>query len=93
MSIDEELMTLRAMIEQVQSMLRGLTECAQVKEFYDIDDFARMVGRAAFTVREWARHKRIQAVKKLSGRGKYPQWVVSHSELLRYRKEGLLPQQ
>ncbi len=34
MTIDEHLMT---MIEQMHSMLRGLAEQTQVKEFYDIE--------------------------------------------------------
>jgi hypothetical protein len=49
------------------------------------------VGKAEFTVREWCRHGRIKAEKRLSGRGAHPSWVVSHVELLRFQREGLLP--
>jgi hypothetical protein len=49
------------------------------------------VERDRFTVREWARNGRIRAEKKLSGRGAHARWVVSHDELLRYQREGLLP--
>jgi predicted site-specific integrase-resolvase len=55
------------------------------------EEFAQLVGKAEFPVREWCRHGRIKPEKRLSGRGAYPAWVISHQELLRYQKEGLLP--
>ncbi|MBI1349151.1 helix-turn-helix domain-containing protein [bacterium] len=72
-------------------MLQLLIQRQQIKDWYDIDEFARLVGKAPFTVREWARHGRIRAEKRKSGRGAYAAWVVSHSELQRYQREGLLP--
>jgi hypothetical protein len=84
-------MTLDERLEKIESLLVLLVERQQVREFYEIEEFARLVGRDRFTVREWARHGRIRAEKKLSGRGAHAQWAVSHDELLRYRREGLLP--
>ena len=46
---------------------------------------------AEFTTREWCRHGRIRAEKRHSGRGKHCDWVIAHDEMLRYRREGLLP--
>ena len=86
MTVDEH-----QMIEKIHSLVVVLAERQQTKEFYDIEEFARIVGRAVFTCREWARNGRILAAKKLSGRGAYSQWVVSNGELERYRREGLLP--
>ena len=34
---------------------------------------------------------RIRGEKKGSGRGRYQSWVISHAELLRVQREGLLP--
>jgi hypothetical protein len=83
--------TIEERLDRIEAMLALLVERQTVKEFYEIEEFARLVGKAAFTVREWARHGRIRAEKKLSGRGAYARWVVSHAELLRYQREGLLP--
>jgi hypothetical protein len=84
-------MTVEERLDQILSMLAVLVERQTIKEFYEIEEFARLVGREPFTCREWARHGRIRAEKKLSGRGAYARWVVPHAELLRYQKEGLLP--
>ena len=84
-------MTLEERLVKIDALLVVLVERQQVKEFYEIEEFARLVGREPFTCREWARHGRIRAEKKLSGRGAYARWVVPHAELLRYQKEGLRP--
>lgn len=83
--------TIDERLDRIEAMLGILIERQAVKEFYEIEEFARLVGREPFTCREWARHGRIQAEKKLSGRGAHARWVVPHAELLRYQKEGLLP--
>lgn len=78
-------------LERIEAMLAVLVERQTVKEFYEIEEFARLVGREPYTVREWARRDRIRAEKKLSGRGAHARWVVPHTEWLRYQREGLLP--
>ena len=84
-------MTLDERLEKIEALLAVLVGRQQVREFYEVEEFARLVGRDRFTVREWARHGRIKADKRLSGRGAHAQWVVSHDEFLRYQREGLLP--
>lgn len=84
-------MTVEDRLEKIENLLVVLVERQQVREFYEIEEFARLVGREPFTCREWARLGRIRAEKRLSGRGAYSQWAVSHDELLRYQREGLLP--
>lgn len=86
-------MTVEERLDELRSMVLQLLERQTVKDFYEIEEFARLVGRESFTVRQWAKHRRIRAEKKLSGRGKYLRWRVSHAELLRHQKEGLLPVQ
>jgi hypothetical protein len=82
-----------ARLGRLEAMLVVLVERQQVREWYSVEEFARIVGRAEFTCREWARQGRIHAEKRLSGRGAYPAWAISHFELLRYQREGLLPVQ
>jgi hypothetical protein len=78
-------------LEKIESLLVVLVERQQVREWYSVEEFARIVGRAEFTCREWCRHGRIKAEKKESGRGAYASWAISHDELLRFQREGLLP--
>ena len=83
-------MTVEERLERIESMLVVLVE-RQTKDWYSTEEFARQVGKAEFTVREWARLGRVRATKRLSGRGAHPAWAIAHAELLRYQKEGLLP--
>jgi hypothetical protein len=76
---------------RIEAALAVLVERQVVKDFYEIDEVAALLGKAPFTVREWARLGRIRAEKKNSGRGKFQGWVVSHEELRRVQREGLLP--
>ena len=84
-------MTLDERLEKIESILLVLVERQQVREWYSVEEFARIVGRAEFTCREYCRHGRIRAEKKDSGRGAYAAWAISHAELLRFQKEGLRP--
>lgn len=84
-------MSLEEHLAKIEAMLLVLVERQAVKEWYTTEEFARVVGKAEFTVREWCRHGRVRAEKRNSGRGPFASWVVSHQELLRYQREGLLP--
>jgi predicted site-specific integrase-resolvase len=84
-------MTIDERLEKIEALLVALVERQQVREWYTTEELAVMLGKAEFTVREWARHGRIRAEKKLSGRGAHAQYAISHQELQRYQREGLLP--
>lgn len=83
-------MTLEQRLEQIEAMLVVLVERQQPRAWYSVDEFARLVERSTFTCREWCRMGRIQARKKESGRGAHTAWAISHEELQRYQREGLL---
>ncbi len=83
-------MTLEERLEKVEAMLAVLVDRQTVREWYTTHEFAKIVGKAEFTIREYCRLGRLRAEKRQSGRGAYPQWVLSHAELLRYQREGLL---
>lgn len=78
-------------LERIEAAVHLLVMRQVVKDYYDVDEVAEVLGKAPFTVREWARLGRVHAEKKGSGRGKYQSWVISHAELLRIQREGLLP--
>jgi hypothetical protein len=86
-------MSVEERLDRLEKLLLVLVERQQVREWYSVEEFARIVGRAEFTCREWCRHGRIKAEKKESGRGAYASWAISHAELLRFQREGLLPAQ
>jgi transposase len=79
-------------LERIENLLDLLLQRQAVKDYYSTDGAAEILGKAEFTVREWCRRGRINAQKRRSGRGKYQSWVISHDELQRIQREGLLPE-
>jgi hypothetical protein len=67
-----------------------LQEQLRVREYYTTAEVAILLGKAEFTVREWCRLGRVNCRKKNNWRGKFQSWVISHEELLRIQRDGLL---
>ena len=84
-------MTVEDRLDRIERLLCSLVEREQVKQWYSAHEFARVVSRSVFTCREWCRLGRVAAQKRPSGRGSHASWVISHSELQRYQRDGLLP--
>ena len=84
-------MTVDERLEKIEAMLAVLVDRQTVREWYTTHEFAKAVGKAEFTIREYCRLGRLRAEKRQSGRGAYPQWVLSQAELERYRRNGLVP--
>ena len=84
-------MTFEQRLENIEAMLLMLVNYQQAREWYSVEEFARIVGRSDFTVREWCRHGQIAAVKRHSGRGAHSAWAISRMEFERYQREGLRP--
>src|SRR5205809_471676 len=78
-------------LTRLEEAVGQFAEQQTVKEWYGTEELAKLLGKAEFTVREWCRLGRVHAEKRHSGRGKFQAWVVSHEELQRIRREGLLP--
>jgi hypothetical protein len=83
-------MTVDERLERIESMLCALMERQQQRDWYSTDQFARVVGLAEFTIREHCRLGRLKAEKRRSGRGAHCSWAISHDELLRFQREGLI---
>ena len=79
-------------LQRIEELLHQLIERETAKDWYTTEEVAKKLGRAEFTVREWCRLGRIEAEKRKSGRGRHQAWVISHDELERYQRHGLLPQ-
>jgi hypothetical protein len=75
----------------IESQLDALVRRQYSKEWYTTEEVARILGKAPFTVREWCRHRRVNGRKQQHQRGRHPSWVISHDELLRIQRDGLLP--
>jgi hypothetical protein len=78
-------------LDRIESLLFKLVLHRAVKDWYSTDELAQIVGKAEYTCREWCRSGRIRAERRQSGRGAHSSWMISHEELFRYQKEGLLP--
>lgn len=85
------LMQLNARLSRIETALSDAREPAFQKEWYTVAEAAEILGKAHFTVREWARLDRINASKRLCGRGNSSEWMISHSEIERIKNKGLLP--
>ena len=82
-------------IDKLVTEIRTLKTAAaqsQKHEWYSVAEVASMFGVTENRVREWCRDGRVNAEKQRTGRGKHPTWVISNSEIERYRREGLLPE-
>jgi hypothetical protein len=77
-------------VRELQSQLSTFNLPRQ-REWHTVEQFAELVNREPFTVREWCRHGRIHANKKGRGPAKNRAWAIPTSELLRFEREGLLP--
>jgi len=82
-------MTVEERLQKIEVLLAVLVERQQVREWYSVEEVARIVGRSEYSVRQWCLHRRISAEKKFSGRGAHAAWAISHAELLRFQREGL----
>ena len=95
MSSDSHKDPMATRLNRIAARLDEVLELLQaqqaVREWYTTAELAQALGKSEFTVREWCRLGRVRAEKRQSGRGAHAAWVVGHEELLRYQKEGLLP--
>ena len=81
-----------ARLSRIEASIRKISENRPNKEFYTCAEFAKLVNRAEYTVREWARLGRLRAEKTHGGRGRKAEWRFTQAEFNRYEAEGLLPE-
>jgi hypothetical protein len=74
----------------ISALIRGAGNVNRT--FYTTAEVGRILGKAEYTVREWCRLGRLDAVREKIGRGGYGPWRISREELLRHQNEGLRPE-
>jgi hypothetical protein len=89
MSVDTQ-QEISERLTRIEEMLLVLVQGKTVKEWYSTAEVASILCKAEFTVREWCRHHRVRASKKICGRGFSSEWKISHEELVRIQNHGLL---
>jgi len=88
---DDEISTIGNRLDRIEAALNALLQKESVKDWYTTAEFAKLLCKSEFTIREWCRLGRVHAEKRGSGRGRFLAWVISHDEVLRYNRAGLLP--
>lgn len=78
-------------LERIELRLGQLIDEQGSQEWYDTKKAGEILGRSAYSVREWCRLGRVHATKRSCGRGSSKEWMISHDELQRIKAEGLLP--
>jgi hypothetical protein len=79
------------LLERLEQKLEALLQREVAKAYYTVDEFATLVGRRPFTVRQWCNLGRINAERSMTQTGPSLRWAISHEEYLRFQREGLLP--
>ena len=87
--MDENLTEVVERLSRIEAVLQTLVREKAVKDWYSTSEVAALVDKAEYTVREWCRQKRLLASKKPYTRGAHPEWLIGHTELVRFRNEGL----
>ena len=80
-NMSHELQKIDQRLERIEELLIQLLGQRFKKEFYSTSEAARILSRAEFTVREWCRLGRVDAIKRKCGRGCTKEWALSHREL------------
>ena len=83
-----QLAEMRAMLVEIQGMIANPTK---TRESYTVEEVAGLLSKSDYTVREWCRHGRINATKRVERRGGAELWSISSAEVTRIKDEGLLP--
>lgn len=92
----QALATLRADVARLEAKVDRLllalnhARATQTRTAFTVEEVAELLGKTAFTVREWCRLGRINAGKRHQKQGKAPLWSIASGEVERIKNEGLL---
>ena len=86
--LSEQIARLEAGLEEIRL---AVVEKPAAKQWYTIEEAAKILGKSRLTIREHCRFGRIRARKRDAGRSAASEWAIEHAELVRVQNEGLLP--
>lgn len=90
--MDDELRErLQRIDERLEMLLKQQQHQQPPREWYSVAEYAEIMERSQYTVRQWCLEKRIDASKTDCGRGGKTEWRIRASEVQRVRDLGLLP--
>lgn len=81
----------RQEFEYLKGLLETLVKQQATKPWYSVEEFASLVNKSSYTVRQWCNLGRINACKSQGRCGPEHEWVICAEELGRYRQHRLLP--
>jgi hypothetical protein len=87
-ALADQLNRIEALLER---LVQEREQPREVRSSYSVAEVAEMVGRCEYVVRGWCRDGRVNATKRQERRGGAELWVITATEVLRYKNEGLLP--
>ena len=70
--------TLRELADRLACLERKLEPAA--KEYLTVEEFAELVGRSAYTVREWLKSGKIRG-ERVVGTGPRGRWIIPRNQL------------
>lgn len=82
---------LQRRLDRLTLLVESLARQQTIKPWYSVGEFAKLVHKSDYTVRQWCNLGRIHATKSQGRCGPEHEWVISHEELLRYQQHRLLP--
>ena len=82
---------LRAVLPLLAEIRNLLAAPKAAREWYSVEESAKLLGKSAYTVREYCREGRINARKRAERRGGAELWNISAAEVTRVLDEGFLP--
>lgn len=90
--LEEQVMEIERFTAQIFSILATWKSGPESpgRKAYSIEEAAEILDRSSYTVREWARHGRINAFKR-GDSGSKQIWNITVEEIERIKEEGLLP--
>ena len=90
MNVETAVLVLLDEVKLMRGQLDDLVNRQTVKDFYTTEEFAKLKGMKPKTVRDYCNEGRLKGEKQRTGHGRSKRWVVSHDEMLRFEREGLL---